>query len=380
VVCLCTVITSFAAMSPAEIEKGLKSHDRALHILDGFMRDPYIVLAPDGYYYLTGTTGDIPEGYDIYHAGLKPELIDPWKMRVWRSKDLARWEYFGTPYTQLNNYWATVDEMPAGVRKSGKRKKSKRLPQSPRKMFQTIPREEWRLWAPELHIIDGKWVIVHTTPKPLLGMACLAVTSGDRLEGPYTYPMGSDMFLKHDPSLFQDDDGTVWLIWKAGTIAPLKPGLKGFAADPIEIGPSNRKLGHEGTLIKKIGRKYVLFGTAWSTDKGRMGNYNLYYCTADKITGPYGERRFAGRFLGHGTPFKDRQGRWWCTAFYNANIPPLSREDLKKRPLPDTAYTINPMGTTIVPMEVKIADDGDVFIIAKDPDYAAPGPEEVQKF
>lgn len=376
---LLAVVGSFAAMKPAEIEQGLKTHDRALYILDGFMRDPYLVLAPDGYYYLTGTTGGIPEGYDILNVGLKPKLIDPWKMRVWRSRDMVDWESFGTPYTQLDNYWATVDKMPAGAKK-GKKKKAKAAAQSPKQMFKTIPRDEWRLWAPELHIIDGKWVIIHTTPNPFGGMANLAVTDGDKLEGPYTYPMGAEMFDKHDPSIFQDDDGTVWMVWKVGTIAPMNPGLKGFAAEPVDLVPANRKMGHEGALIKKIGKKYVLFGTAWSTDKGRVGNYNLYYCTADKLTGPYGERRFAGRFLGHGFPFTDKQGRWWCTAFYNGNIPPIAREDLKKRPLPDTAYTINPMGTTIVPMEVKIADDGDVFITAKDPDYAVPGPEEVQRF
>lgn len=95
---------SYAAMPLDEIKKGIQSHDRALHVLDGFMRDPYIILWPDGYYYLTGTTGGIPEGYDILNVGLKPKLIDPWKMRVWRSKDLVEWESFGSPYTQLDNY------------------------------------------------------------------------------------------------------------------------------------------------------------------------------------------------------------------------------------------------------------------------------------
>ncbi len=377
---LLTITTiSQAAMPVEEIEKGIKSYDRALHVLDGFMRDPYIILAPDGYYYLTGTTGGIPEGYDILNVGLKPKLIDPWKMRAWRSKDLVRWESLGTPYSQLDNYWATVDKVPDGE-KGQKLKKLKDSGKTPKEMFETIPKEEWRLWAPELHIVDGKWVVLHTTPNPLGGMANLAMTDSLNLEGPFTYPMGMDMFDKHDPSMFQDDDGTAWLIWKVGTIAPMKPGLKGLAGKPVDIGPSNRKMGHEGTLIKKIGKKYVLFGTAWSTDKGRVGNYNLYYCTADKITGPYGERKFAGRFLGHGFPFQDKEGRWWCTAFYNGNIPPISREDLKKRPLPETAYTINKMGTTIVPLDVRIQDDGDIHIRAIDPDYATPGPEEVQGF
>lgn len=367
-----------AAMPVREIEAGLKSHDRALHILDGFMRDPYIILAPDGYYYLTGTTGDIPEGYDILNVGLKPKLIDPWKMRVWKSEDLIHWESLGSPYSQMDNYWATVEKFPKAA--GQKINKLEASGKTPKELFQTVPKDEWRLWAPELHIVDGNWVILHTTPNPLTGMANLAMTDGLNLGEPFSYPMGMDMFDKHDPSMFQDDDGTAWLIWKVGTIAPMKPGLKGLAGKPVDIGPSNRVMGHEGTLIRKIGQKYVLFGTAWSTDKGRVGNYNLYYCTADKITGPYGERKFTGRFLGHGFPFQDKQGRWWCTAFYNANIPPISREDLKKRPLPDTAYTINKMGTTIVPLEVRIQQDGDIYIRAKDPDYATPGPEEVQQF
>ena len=63
------------------------------------------------------------------------------------------------------------------------------------------------------------------------------------------------------------------------------------------------------------------------TGKMRRGSYNLYYATADQIGGPYSERKFVGRFLGHGTPFQDHEGRWWCTAFFNANIPPLLQRE-----------------------------------------------------
>ena len=110
------------------------------------------------------------------------------------------------------------------------------------------------------------------------------------------------------------------------------------------------------------------------------GTYNLYYCTADRITGPYGPRRFAGRFLGHGTPFQDERGRWWCTAFFNASVPPISREDALKPSVGENAHTINEQGVTIVPLEVRVLEDGDIFIRAKDPAYAAPGPDEAQQF
>ena len=130
----------------------------------------------------------------------------------------------------------------------------------------------------------------------------------------------------------------------------------------------------------KVGGKYVHLGTAWSTDHTRKGSYNLYYCVAEKITGPYGPRKFAGRFLGHGTPFRDREGRWWCTAFFNANVPPLPREGIQKRDLSENAQTINEQGVTIVPLEVRIREDGDVLIRAKDPAYATLGPDEAQQF
>ena len=61
------------AMSRAEIEAGLKSHDRALYIKEGWIRDPYITLGPDDFYYLTGTTineNDPREKTDPYNVGL----------------------------------------------------------------------------------------------------------------------------------------------------------------------------------------------------------------------------------------------------------------------------------------------------------------------
>ncbi|NEW81309.1 MAG: hypothetical protein GZ094_02935 [Mariniphaga sp.] len=138
-------------------------------------------------------------------------------------------------------------------------------------------------------------------------------------------------------------------------------------------------MGHEGCLLRKIHGRYVLFGTGWSTQKGRKGSYNLYFATADKITGPYSERKFVGRFLGHGTPFKNKDGKWWCTAFFNANVLPLSREGIQTRDLSQTAQTINEQGVTLVPLDVKMIDN-ELVIREVDPDYATPGPDELQKF
>lgn len=44
------------------------------------------------------------------------------------------------------------------------------------------------------------------------------------------------------------------------------------------------------------------------------------------------------------------------------------------------AQTLNPRGTTVVPLEANTLGNGEVCIRAKDPAYAAAGPDEAQKF
>lgn len=343
------------AMSRAEIAAGLTSHDRALYIKEGWIRDPYITLGPDNLYYLTGTTpnpGDPREQSDPYNVGLGPESIVGSAVQVWRSKDLIDWEYLGVPFSQKDGW----HKQPGPL-----------------------------IWAPELHWLGDRWALVHC-PK---AKANLAISAGRELKGPWTHPMGDKLGQKHDPSLFQDGD-TWWLLWENTLIAPLKKDFSDFAAEPVRIDPAGSRtnalgetksaIGHEGATMIKVGNKYVHLGTAWSTDQGRKGSYNLYYCVSEKITGPYGPRKFAGRFLGHGTPFQTRDGKWWCTAFYNGNVPPLPRAGIEKRDLGETAQTINQRGTTIVPLEVKQLANGEIYVRAKDLAYATPGPDEVQKF
>ncbi len=348
-------------MDAATIRAGLKSHDRALFIKSGWIRDPYITLGPDDYYYLTGTQpreGDPREAKNPYNIGLGDESIVGDQVRAWRSKDLIQWENLGPIFT-------VDDTMKA---KRGKPKIKKRL-----------------IWAPEVHWMGDCWALVHC-PK---AHSSLALSAGGELKGPWTHPMNGGMKARHDPSLFTDDDGTVYLLWGNTFVAPLSKDLAKYTAAPVRIDPSGsrpgpdgkpiNRIGHEGATMMKVGGKYVHLGTAWSTDQGRKGSYNLYYCVADKITGPYGPRKFAGRFLGHGTPFQDREGRWWCTAFFNGNVPPVPRKGIRNRDLGENAQTINEQGVTIVPLDVRLLDNGEVHIRAKDPDYAAPGPDEAQK-
>ncbi|UCD49763.1 MAG: family 43 glycosylhydrolase [Phycisphaerales bacterium] len=351
------------AETPSEIRAALATHDRAIHIHDNWVRDPYIILARDGYYYYTGTTQmPTPQAANArYNTGLGRTSRVGWHVRLWRSVNLVTWESLGSPYTLKDTIWY----------------------QTERDVFDRAPQQRWRVWAPELHWTGDCWALVHTTPPPLAPRVggTLVLSAGAEVKGPWTSPLGTRIGRRHDPSLFRDDDGAWWMIWGATQIAPLKPDFSDYAAEPTRIGPSDGavRMGHEGCLIRKIEGRYILFGTGWSTGKMRKGSYNLYYATAKHITGPYSERKFAGRFLGHGTPFQDRQGRWWCTAFFNANVPPVPDDGIVNRDLSANAFTINQQGLTLVPLDVRLVD-GDIFIRAKDPRYAAPGPDEAQGF
>lgn len=349
-------------MTPDEIEAGLKRRDRALFIKRGWIRDPYIAVGPDGMYYLTGTQpvqDDPREAEEPYNTGLGPQSIVGWTARVYRSPDLIHWESLGAPFTLKDGVWFKARP----------------------NRFKDVDQKEWRLWAPELHWLGDRWALVHTSPSPVKG-ANLSLTRGAEVTGPWDNPLGTAIQRRHDPSLFKDGDGTWWMIWGATSIAPLKPDFTGFAAKPVRIGPSGEtaKMGHEGCLIHKIGNKYVLFGTGWSTAQMRKGSYNLYYATADQITGPYSERKFAGRFLGHGTPFTTKDGQWWCTAFFNGNVPPVASSGVESRDLSETAHSLNEQGTTIVPLDVKVQDDGEIDIRAIPSAYATVGPDEAQDF
>jgi xylan 1,4-beta-xylosidase len=345
------------AQPRVEIEAGLKSHDKALYIKEGWIRDPYIYVGPDKLYYLTGTTinpDDPREESDPYNPGLGKGSAVGNVVQIWRSSDLIDWEYLGTPFT-LKDSW---HKQPGKV-----------------------------IWAPEVHWIPevNRWALVHCPKRT----ANLALSAGPDLKGPWTHPMGKNLGKKHDPSLFKDGD-TWWMLSGNTEVQPLNKDFTGFTAPSKQIDPAGSRtnsegktiseIGHEGATMEKIGDKFVHFGTAWSTDIGRHGTYNLYYCTSDKIDGPYGPRKFVGRFLGHGTPFQTLDGKWWCTAFYNANVIPLDREGIETLDLGDNAQTINQRGVTIVPLNVKIQEDGEIYIRAIDSAYATAGPDEVQKF
>ena len=98
--------------SKETIEKGLDSHDKALFIKDGWIRDPFIVADPQGGFYLTGTTPLNDSEWvdtDPYNIGLGDHSCVGWKAHIWRSDNLIDWEPVDDAFDLKDGIWAKTE-------------------------------------------------------------------------------------------------------------------------------------------------------------------------------------------------------------------------------------------------------------------------------
>ena len=283
------------AASGLAVRQGVMPALRPIHHVH--IRDTIVRPGPDGWYYMTGSTGD-----NIWAMNDGVEL--------WRSRDLADWEYRGLVWSiERDGRWERHWRMRKGV------------------PFRA-------LWAPEIHYIRGQWLICHSMSRA--GLAILRSTSG-RAEGPYVHAFSPDAPIRGgiDATLFEDDDGSVWLTaGSADEIVRLKDDLSGLdgAWQPMtgegwDLDPRHhraecakkglRHFGYEGaTLFKREGRYHL--GVVDRYDD----RYSFAMWTADRITGPYRDRHELPD-CGGGNVFRDHQGRWWVTCFGNAQASPF---------------------------------------------------------
>jgi beta-xylosidase len=291
-------------------------------VMDQWMRDTYVMTGPDGCYYMTGTTATPGR---LFPAG----RVHCWDyndgLYLWRSKDLQQWEPMGL-------IWS-FDRDAAKWQQKGKPLEQGAM--SPNK----DPLDSFyrAVWAPELHYISSKkkWLLV-ACMNGGAGSFVLESVSG-KPEGPYRNIKGNRqkaIFPNIDLSLFEDDKGKVYLIGHNHFIARMKDDLSDIA-EPfrklIET-PYNPDPYIEGVFITKHDGRYQLLQTVWSVkkvdgtfsylrnDKNRQDSlysYDVVVAEADNIYGPYGPRYAAILQGGHNNVFKDKNGQWWSTIFFN---------------------------------------------------------------
>ncbi|WNJ20548.1 family 43 glycosylhydrolase [Pontibacter sp. G13] len=291
---------------------------------DKFLRDTYVTLGPDGYYYLTGTAA---------FEGRETAFDENEGIPLWRSKDLENWEDLGYVWTfDDHGTWqrdSFVMENPPKTDINGQ-------PSGP------IRRS---VWASEIHYLESQqnWFLVACVNNNPNGRGSFILKSTTGLPtGPYENIEGNaegPLFEKIDGSLFEEEDGTVYFVGHSHWIAKMKPDMSGFA-EPLRRFKEEAYDPEpyiEGAFIVKAGGKYHLMGAFWSfrmddgsyvynpgkvwADKAdreaHRWAYDCVVATADSIYGPYSPRYTAVTGGGHNNFFQDKDGNWWSTWFGN---------------------------------------------------------------
>lgn len=294
-------------------------------LFDQFLRDTSICLAPDGNYYMTGTTG----GPEI--------MVVTSDLSLWKSEDLVHWSPVRDLPRQSTVVW--------NIDRDGTWMKPITLRDG----------EPFRpLWAPEIHYLKGTFWIPFSVPRH--GITILRSTTG-KAEGPYEIAIKPDQPLSPgiDASLFQDDDGNVYSLYGGGWIARMKPDMSGLAEPYRHItSASGREIGFEGVYLFKEQGRYFLSAADFV-----LGEYNTYVATATSLSGPWSERYLAVPHAGHANFFRDKQGRMWSTFFGNDRTAPFNakpgvipmvqdkagrwRPDMSPRPIPTTNAGTQPV-------------------------------------
>jgi len=302
-------------------DKSLTVPASVIPVIDIWLRDTYVMYGPDDTYYMTGTTATpgraFPNGQPHcwdYNDGLY----------LWKSKDLKQWESMG-------RVWS-FEQDAADWQKKGKPVKpgAMSVNKDPLDSFYRA------VWAPELHYVKSKdkWLMI----------ACLNGEGGSfvmesisgKPEGPYRNIAGNRekaIFPNIDLSLFEDDNGEVYLVGHNHFIAKMKDDLSDIA-EPFkrfDEKPYNPEPYIEGVYLTKYNGRYQLLQTVWSVpladgsytylkDEQKtkvVYSYDVVAAESDNIYGPYGYRYPAILEGGHNNLFKDRDGKWWSTTFFN---------------------------------------------------------------
>lgn len=241
------------------------------------MRDPSVTLGGDGYYYLVGTLDGY--GYHRPDGGVK----------LWRSADLKTW-------TDAGFVW----------RWEG--------------MGYDFGKNIAELWAPEI-----KWVARDKTyylafsvmERSVGGKTWLYRSTSGKAEGPYENVTKSYLVKGIDGFLFEDDDG-LYFLWGGGNIARLNATRDGFDGQVRQlVDVDGDHVGYEGNGLIKVNGTYFLTGAEWNGPLRTHGTYDMMYGTAKSLFGPYSQRRMGAPHGGHGTAFRDKDGRFWYTMFGN---------------------------------------------------------------
>ena len=268
-------------------------------LFNHWLRDPNMLSAPDGYFYMVGTS----ERSSLPQPLVTSERSNGWwyndGIPLWRSKDLVNWETMGYVWSlEKDATWA---------------KEYKYSPHT-----KTDDNAKVRaVWAPEIHYIKGNYWITYSMNYN--GTGILKSISG-KPEGPYRDiktdgSLGGDI----DSSLFEDTDGTVYYMTDGYDIARMKPDMSGLAENLRRQHFTPQAPWAEGITMMRVNDRYIWIGagnTIVEKDGKEMRTYDCFSATSSSPYGPFEDRYRAIAYAGHNNIFKDHDGNLWSTQFH----------------------------------------------------------------
>lgn len=259
--------TSASAQAPAPVPTYRNP------VIPGDFADPSVIRVGDTYY-AAGTSSEWAPYYPLYS-----------------SRDLVNWQQFGHVFTRMPE-WASAS-----------------------------------YWAPELFHHKGTFFVYYTARRKTDNVSVIGVATSDDPRKGFTdrgiiVEWGKEAI---DGFPFVDDDGRLYLAWKAYGLPDDNQPTTLLASEMSPDGLTLRgkafplmEGGYEGEAIVKREGWYYLFYSSRACC-GRKCDYQLEVARAKDLRGPWTQNdrnpllRGGGdwRCPGHGTPVQTPDGRWF---------------------------------------------------------------------
>ena len=245
---LCLIILSASGQTPPAILPLEKSASRGITT-----RDPSSVVECKGEFWVFYTGHGVPS----YH-----------------SKDLVMWERGPAVFTKPPEW--TVSAVPEN-RNMG-------------------------YWAPDIIKMGDRYLLYYSVSSfgkmtSAIGLATNPTLNPNDPEYQWTdrgivvQTHEGDGYNAIDPSVFQDDDGTLWLsfgsYWSGIKLVQLDPKTGKRANPDAKLIPLAYNDSIEASCLAKHGNYYYLFVNWGSCCQGPKSTYNIRLGRSQKVTGPY---------------------------------------------------------------------------------------------
>lgn len=251
---LCITLTACAAPPPAQRPLATPVSTFTNPVLNRDFPDPDVLQVSNDYYAYATNSGGI-------------------NIQVARSNDLVHWSVLQDALPSLPA-WAA--------------------------------REFGNVWAPEVSSFDRKTYTMYYVARYKIsagGTQCIGIATSILPQGPFQSPAEKPFVCQTglggsiDPSVFTDDDGSRWLLWKNDGnstggqtwiyLQRLSADGQALEGEPTRLITADQTwegvLVEAPTLIKHAGKYYLFYSANAYNDR----RYAVGYAVADRIDGPY---------------------------------------------------------------------------------------------